>query len=330
MENESSWIERWKQRKLALALHMVMLFCLLAIGPWLVMRHRTVFSSTRSTGHRPPTPSVAWTNVREYLAHHETKGHEKPFPESVLAFLTSRNVHGRYSVYLEDLTTGDWWGINESQAYNPWSLLKVPVLVDVLRKVEMGQVSPEDTIPLVSTNIQNNPANGEPQSIKALAEKMIELSDDQASITLGKLIPWTEFQESLQAMGLPRSLPNEPMDRVPIISPKQYANLLRSLYYSSYLKKPLSELVLSLLSSTKYDNQIRAGIPADVSVAHKVGFDSGTGEFHDCGIVYLPGRPYMLCLMSTNNTYEESNYVISMISKEIYEFMSSTRYDDGE
>ena len=64
-------------------------------------------------------------------------------------------------------------------------------------------------------------------------------------------------------------------------------------------------------------------MPKGISVSHKVGFDATSGDSHDCGIVFLPNRPYMLCIMSRNTTKDESERVMSAVSRQVYEFMDT-------
>ncbi|MDD5520026.1 MAG: class A beta-lactamase-related serine hydrolase [Kiritimatiellae bacterium] len=274
----------------------------------------------------PTTVEVAWKNMEDHLMQEKTRRHfGGSLPASVTETLTT-NVRGRFSVYLEDLRTGVWWGINEQDSYVAWSLLKVSTLVALLKKAEREQLSLDNRITLTSEEkkhessfVQHAADESSLLSIKKLAERMIEDSDNAATIALCNLVSFDEFQEGLKATEMPLA---SPPNKLPLVSPIQYANLLRSLFFSNYLKKPSSELVLSLLSSTVYNDQIRAGVPQKVLVAHKVGFNSGTGDSHDCGIVFLPKRPYVLCVMSTNTTKEESDRVISSVSRQIYEFMN--------
>jgi beta-lactamase class A len=243
-----------------------------------------------------------------------------------LTNILSNNVCGKFSIYVEDLSSGKWMGINEDERYNAWSLLKVPIMVTVLKKVELKKFSLDTKISLKGKQydtyalqpiekISDNSA-----TVKTLIERLITLSDNTASAALAGLFTADEFQQNLFALGLPRAPPDKPKNYLPLISPKQYANMLRSLYYSKYLKKQYCQLVLSLLSKTIYDSQIKKSLPSKIKVAHKVGFNAGCGEFHDCGIVYLPDRPYIISVMSAGSTREEADKVISSISKIVYEY----------
>jgi beta-lactamase class A len=99
--------------------------------------------------------------------------------------------------------------------------------------------------------------------------------------------------------------------------------MLRSLYLSSYLRRPMSEIALNTMLYTKYNSQIPAGVPSNVPVAHKIGFYFQEGYFHDCGIVYVPKKPYILCVMSKNTNQIEANKIISAVSKIVYDYVNT-------
>jgi beta-lactamase class A len=276
------------------------------------------------------SPAVAWGEVEHYLSVQYPDHYLDDLKKSINTSL--QNTKGHFSIFLKDLETGAWLGINENDTYKPWSLLKISVVATLLKKVERRQLSLHQTVALTPEEVQaeiflcpecNISTNGMP--MKELINRIIELSDNTASGILGRCLKGEEFQECLQATGLPTVLPNEPKNHLPDVSPKQFTSLLKSLYYSSYLQPQFSELILSLMSDTAalYGTQIEAGLPPGIKFVHKVGFNAGCGDFHDCGIIYLPSphKPYVLCVMSTGSTREEADHVISTISRQVYSFL---------
>jgi len=298
-------------------------------------QHKEIPVKGNDTTHPAPReltlPSIAWNEAEHYLAEQYPDHYVDDLKQSIVNG-TLINTKGHFSVFLKDLETGAWLGINENDTYKPWSLLKISIVATLLKKVERRQLSLHQTISLTPAEVQSeislsqecNIRNNE-MPMRELINRIIGLSDDTASAVLGRCIKGEEFQECLQATGLPTALPNEPRNYLPNVSPKQFASLLKSLYYSSYLQPPFSDLILSLMSDTAtlYDSQIKAGLPSAIKLVHKVGFNAGCGDFHDCGIVYapLPHKPYVLCVMSTGSTREEADRVISSISRQVYNFL---------
>ena len=110
------------------------------------------------------------------------------------------------------------------------------------------------------------------------------------------------------------------------------AAFYRILFNASYLNRADSEEVLKILSNTTYRNGIPAGVPENVLVAHKFGERYPTNvennsqlhmlQLHDCGIIYYPKRPYILCIMTRGDNLETQQTVIAHISSFIYEKIS--------
>ena len=90
----------------------------------------------------------------------------------------------------------------------------------------------------------------------------------------------------------------------------------RVLYNATYLNRENSELALSLLTRTRFQKGIRAGIEdQNVVVASKFGERSYDGpdrpkddkELHDIGIVYLEENPYILCVMTKGTDFDQTS-----------------------
>jgi beta-lactamase class A len=82
---------------------------------------------------------------------------------------------------------------------------------------------------------------------------------------------------------------------------------------------------LALLKQSEFSQGLLAGVPPGIAVAHKFGERGYTNaskkELHDCGIVYCPQRPYVLCIMTKGTDMKEQAKAISGISKAVYDEM---------
>lgn len=79
--------------------------------------------------------------------------------------------------------------------------------------------------------------------------------------------------------------------------------------------------MLSLLSQSAFPQGLEAGVPQDLPVAHKFGeYDDGKGgkQLNDCGIIYKPHKPYLLCVMTEGKDLDALAKVISTISNKVY------------
>ena len=272
-----------------------------------------------NTNYQLLSPDIAWLSVDNFLVKqkHMTTSYQD-MKSNINLIL--QNAQGHYAFYFEDLTTGAWLGINEKEEFMPLSLLKVPTMIATLKEVEDGNLSLDQYVVLDEQDIDNRSGSlwmkgpGYALTVKDLLMRLIQDSDNTAELTLvNHVISDGVLLESTSAIGFSQS------GNVTMVTPKEYANMLRGLYFSNYLRRPFSELALTIMLETDFNSQIPAGIPSTVKVAHKVGFYTWEGYYHDCGIIYAPDKPYILCIMSKGSTAEEADRVMSQLSKLVYE-----------
>jgi beta-lactamase class A len=267
------------------------------------------------------SPTIAWMNTEDFLNKQKTLNvNYLPLKEKISEYLNKFPTE-IYGFYFEDLTTGAWVGVNEKEEFMPRSLFKVPVMAAVLKKVEDGEISLNQSVFINQEDIDPQSGklweNGTGYSItvKELLISMIQNSDNTALTALANhFLTDEDYLMAVSMMGLT----NKP--GVQLLTPKKYSNLLRSFYLSTYLKRPFSELALTIMLETEFNSQLPAKLPKDVKISHKVGVDLKQGFFHDCGIIYLPNHPYILCIMSKNNTQDRADEAISELSKMVYDY----------
>lgn len=239
------------------------------------------------------------------------------------------------AVYFRDLNNGPWFGINANEYFSPASLIKVPILITYLKKAEddpsLLQEEITNTVDSSSgTNIQNvKPETTiEPNkkyTIEELLERMIVYSDNDAYNDLSSNLGDDELMKIYQDLDIDISKAfNNPNGN--IITVKDYASFYRILFNASYLNQDMSEKALSLLAKSEYKDALVAGIPQNISIAHKFGerkyLDTGEVQLHDCGIIYLPKKPYLLCVMTRGTDISKANHTIKTISEKIYQTLT--------
>jgi len=111
------------------------------------------------------------------------------------------------------------------------------------------------------------------------------------------------------------------------ISPKNFSSILKSLYFSSYLSYDNSNEVLDiLLKRDKSYNMLSAAVPKEIRVADKFGVvnreDQGVLVTSDCGIIYVPKRQYILCVMVKDEPEKAANIILT-VSRMVYQFVSN-------
>lgn len=235
----------------------------------------------------------------------------------------------RVSTYFRDLNTSAWLGENQNETYYPASLLKVPVMIAYYKEAE-------DHPSVLSESIAYDPSlapaepydatstlrAGESYTVEQLIEAMIEQSDNGATFNLLAHVDPQTLADVYENLGIQ----NPGSDSANYqISTRTYALFFRVLYNATYLSPDYSEKALELLSRATFDDGLAAGLPSATVVAHKYGehvLTSGnavTGvELHDCGVVYYPGHPYLLCVMTSAKDLATATSIIKDISATTY------------
>jgi beta-lactamase class A len=244
-----------------------------------------------------------------------------------------KTVAGVQDVSVYFSARGRWMGINEDDTYRPKSLLKVPFMIAYLKKAEGKGDLLTKRLPYsealrakyVADPAENNSAlvPGETYDVATLLKKMVIDSDNVAKDILLADLDEADTSEVFKDLGIEVPKDNEP-DYA--ISAKLYASFFRVLYNSTYLDRDSSEWALSLLSQAQFEKGLRAGVPAEVPLAHKYGIEAATYEgddlqLHDCGFVYYPDSPYLLCVMTRGHNIGNLGTTIAGISKMVYEKM---------
>ncbi len=235
----------------------------------------------------------------------------------------------RAGLYFRDLTAALWVGVNESDTYYPASLLKVPLMIAYKKEAEdrtwlLGEsvvydpaVMPKDPYLASSTLVP-----GRAYAVEELVKRMIIDSDNGATFTLLSHINPEYLDTAYTSLGISNPESDSASYK---ISARSYGLFFRILYNATYLSPSSSEAALRLLSQTTFSDGLVAGVPSGTPVAHKWGenvlTENGmvTGvELSDCGIVYYPGHPYLLCVMTSAKDLSAAKVFIKNVSAVTY------------
>ncbi len=251
--------------------------------------------------------------------------------KNYIAEVKSQKRATHVSIYFRDLSKGPWIGIGENELFSPASLLKVPIMIAALHKAE-SEHSPgflsktitytKHTEDLTNPNITNHALIkiGSSYTVDQLINNMIAYSDNEAKNLLLMNIEEITLNKVYSDLGIDVPGLRSPDD---FMSVKDYSSFFRMLYNATYLNKAMSEKALEYLSHSDFKKGLLAKLPADVVVAHKFGerglAESNIKQLHDCGIVYKKGKPYLICVMTRGNDFDELASVISEVSSMVYE-----------
>jgi len=241
--------------------------------------------------------------------------------------LTVKNSVTSVAVYYRDLNNGPWFGINQHDVFAPSSLLKVPVMMAYYRMAESNPAILDKKIKyatqpdgVISQNFQTqNPiVLGQTYTVEQLIESMIVGSDNVALRLLEDNIDNQKIDQVTIDLGITTATNSTPDDFMDV---QEYSTLFRVLYYSTYLNKDYSEKALQLLSQAEFKQGLVSNLPKNILIAHKFGereVGNGTHQLHDCGIVYYPDHPYLICVMTKGPGFNDLATTIQQISSKIY------------
>lgn len=243
----------------------------------------------------------------------------------------ANSVPNRMGIYFEYLPTGTSIGVNEKESFFPASLLKTPLAMEVYRNYENNKLNPNTLLTL--TDEDKDPGFGdlwkEKNGTQFRASKLVDLlltySDNTAQNILLRHLSGQAVSLVFDELDIPKTR-NDEMH--PVVTAKNYTSILRCLYLTCHLTKEHSNELLRKLSRTSFKDKLPAGVPEDIDVAHKIGVagepDDNQSSYSDCGIIYIPKRPYALCVMIVADN-ETATKIISDISKITYNFVSSVK-----
>ncbi|HRH30810.1 MAG TPA: class A beta-lactamase-related serine hydrolase [Candidatus Paceibacterota bacterium] len=248
--------------------------------------------------------------------------------KSLSTYIEKNNLD--MGLFFQYITTGTTIGVNQDKPYVAASLLKLPNVIQVQKMIEAKEISGKDTITITSKWLDGNYGTlykkgiGEKVTIDELMKISIQESDNTANNILTNDVIGgapVNFYNSLDVSP-------EILEGTIAITPRNYLSILRSLFFAGYLSIEGSNKVLELMTGiNKNDDDLGVKLPANIKIAQKIGvYEKNTDEkkytYSDCGIFYLPKRPYMLCIMARGDHSTTSNHTRE-ISKIIYDYVES-------
>ncbi len=252
--------------------------------------------------------------------------------QTVINNAIDNHVLIRGSVYFRDMSDSHWIGVNETETYSPASLIKIPMMVSYFKVAEsnpnilnklLQYTGPNQNVS-VYFKPADNMVSGQYYSVSDLIRRMIVYSDNNAILMLFNNMDKASLDAIFSDLSI--TVPKDPNQPGDYITPGNFSRFFRTLYNATYLNEAYSQKALELLSEADFKQGLVAGVPGNITVAHKFGETpdvDATGktisyELHDCGIIYAPNHPYILCVMTSGQSYDSIAGAIKDISAAVY------------
>lgn len=204
------------------------------------------------------------------------------------------------SIQFTDLDTGFKFNINGRGLYNPASLMKVPLMMAWLKRIEENLATWDQNFVYRGEHPGESLLKfGESYSMKYLFETMIKESDNGSCMLLLDKIP----KDYLLGVQEDMSIFMTNTDLEGTYSVIDFSTIFQCLYNATYLDENNSRYALKLMNQCSYEHGIRAAIPADIQVSHKFGIRRAKApeklhQLHHAAIIYHPKKTYMLIIMT--------------------------------
>ena len=221
-----------------------------------------------------------------------------------------QHLDGVMGIAIEDLTTGDHFFLHENEVFAQASSIKITVLANLYLQAQQGKLKLTDLYTVQSadlvpdSDIMNGLTPGVTRvTLRDLATMMIAVSDNSATNVLIDKVGMQNVNAMLDSLGLSHTrLRRKMMDldgarqgRENISTPREMMQLLDATYHGKVLNKESTADFFKMLSTGKA-SFIPRDLPPDVKVANKPGELEAVRN--DSGIVFVEGRPYVICVMT--------------------------------
>jgi beta-lactamase class A len=254
-------------------------------------------------------------------------------------------------VAYHDLQTGDSLYLNAGESFHAASTMKVPVMVELYRRIDAGALALDQGILLV--NQFGSIVDGSPYSLDAgddsdssayrlvgsrvpvreLIDRMISRSSNLATNALIELVGAANANATAHTLGardirVLRGVEDDKAYRAGLnntTTARDLAVLLEAIETGHAASRSSCDRMRDIMLAQEFNTEIPAGLPAGTKVAHKTGWI--TGVLHDAAIIYPPGRrPYILVVLTRGITDRtQAQRLIADISRLVYtQVMAST------
>ncbi|MBR1908335.1 serine hydrolase [bacterium] len=239
------------------------------------------------------------------------------------------------AIYVWDYDTGNYVDINGSKLYASASIIKIPVLIQLFKKIESGQIDLFDKMELTDYYKASGSGNmqyyktGSMYTLDELARVMIQTSDNSATnMLIAKVGSMIGVNRAIRDWGLTDThienwLPD--LEGTNYTTAKDLTTMLYNLDNPSFLSISSREYIIDYMSKVKNNRLIQAGLGKDALFVHKTG-DIGK-MLGDAGIVYMPNNKKYAVVILAERPYNSPLGVqfIQKASKTIYDYMLTVK-----
>lgn len=247
-------------------------------------------------------------------------------------YLSSLPASTRVSLSIEDMNGKAYFSQNETLRVPAASIIKVPIMVEVMEQAVAGRINLLTLHSLKATDktsgagALNARPVGSKISVLDLVRLMISVSDNTATNILIDKVGAKAVNTKMKRLGLSNlQLNRKMMDTVAVakgfenyVTPTEINALFRQIYLKKVASPAQCDLMIAILKSCDDATTFRKLLPKDLLMAHK------TGELAyvrgDAGIIFA-GVPFVISVFVEGTTTKEAEEIIGQIAERAYRFL---------
>lgn len=236
----------------------------------------------------------------------------------------AEGFQGDFGIFVYDLKKNKTAAINADSLFPTASMIKVPILVGIMHKINEGQLDYHQQMTYTDSlfysegdDILASFKSGEKIDLAKVLMLMMSTSDNAASLWLQGLAGGgTIINKYMEESGLKNTKVNSRTEGRRKnweqygwgqTTPKEMATLMKMIIENKIINRQISERMLRLMGRQYWDEYALSQIPPYVFVADKGGaVDASRSE-----VLYVNGpHPYIFCIATKNNvdrSWENNN-----------------------
>jgi len=279
---------------------------------------------------KPPTPESVTDDVPEDERERVDEGLEEA-RQKIEDYADDHE--GIAGVYVRDLKGGWGYGVNPDETFFGASVMKIPIMVAVYRKIDEGEISLDYTFETESGDwaggagwLQWQEA-GTSHTVEDYLWMMMTQSDNVATNALMRLVGGPEYvNEVAGSLGASNTVLYQKVTSeravVPILdnrtTPRDMATMLAKIYAGEAASPISCQDMVELMYQNNLQSSLKDGLPKDVEAAKKGGWLYKV--YDEAGIVWHEDRPYVVGIFSKygSDDVEEGKGLLKGLSKAVY------------
>lgn len=250
----------------------------------------------------------------------------------------AEDAGGNVSVGVREMRSGASLERDPDRVFPSASVIKLPILVALLARVEAGELEWDRRVSLTEeacvegSGVLRELHRGIELTLRDLARLMIVVSDNTASNLLIDLVGIERVNALLASLGYRHTrlgrkfydFAARDAGHENLCAAGELCDLLCCLVRGEVVSPAASEEMLAIMKRQAYTERIPALLPPETPVAHKTG--TITGVVHDVGVIFAPAGPLALAVLTQGcHDAVAAQTAIRRIARAVYDAFNPAR-----